>query len=118
MRIMTDLQWSSSPNSQVSAFCTQVQKAQPISDKSPSRTDHVATPQKVPQEPEKQTTNEANLEESPPPPQKKLSLAEQEAEAVRRLLDRDGGNAGFEYEDGAPEGGQRRSVKREMFRLI
>lgn len=34
------------------------------------------------------------------------------------MLDRDGGAAGFGYEDGAPEGGQRRSVKREMFRLI
>lgn len=53
-----------------------------------------------------------------PTPTPAQTRAEKEARAIRAMLDRDGGAAGFGYEDGAPEGGQRRSVKREMFRLI
>lgn len=38
--------------------------------------------------------------------------------AIQALLERDGGGLGFEFEDGKPDSGMRKGVKREMFRLI
>ncbi len=49
---------------------------------------------------------------------KSPTTAERDAQALAALLDRDGGPAGFGFEDGKPEGGQRKDVKREMFRLM
>ncbi len=50
--------------------------------------------------------------------EKEAKLMERDAAAIKALLDRDGGSAGFEYEDGAPAGGQSKAVKREMFRIM
>lgn len=44
--------------------------------------------------------------------------SDKEHAAIQALLDRDGGGLGFEFEDGKPDSGMRKGVKREMFRLI
>lgn len=46
------------------------------------------------------------------------SVAERDAELQARLLDRDGGNAGFQYVNGKPEGGLGPETKKNMFRVI
>ncbi|KAJ9124492.1 hypothetical protein QFC24_003283 [Naganishia onofrii] len=49
---------------------------------------------------------------------KNSALAARDEEVMQKLLDMDGGNAGFEFQDGKPAGGQGRETKRNMFRLM
>ncbi|GHJ86296.1 hypothetical protein NliqN6_2698 [Naganishia liquefaciens] len=58
---------------------------------------------------------------SPPKPsttKTTSSLSARDEEIKRKLLDMDGGNAGFGYEGGKPEGGQGRETRRNMFRIM
>jgi hypothetical protein len=45
-------------------------------------------------------------------------MSPRDAEALQKLLDRDGGSSGFEFEDGVPASGQRAAVRKQMFRLM
>lgn len=49
---------------------------------------------------------------------KASALAARDEEVRQKLLDMDGGSAGFEFEDGKPAGGQGRETRRNMFRLM
>lgn len=49
---------------------------------------------------------------------KASALAKRDEEVRQKLLDMDGGSAGFEFEDGKPAGGQGRETKRNMFRIM
>lgn len=70
----------------------------------------------------KKPTSSSDLPQKPSSMSKTHSantgMLDRDTEALQKLLDRDGGSAGFEFEDGAPAGGQKKAVKREMFRLM
>lgn len=64
------------------------------------------------------TTGQHHEEKKAAAVAKASALAARDEEVRQKLLDMDGGSAGFEFEDGKPAGGQGRETRRNMFRLM
>jgi hypothetical protein len=92
-----------------------LQKSNPPSaPKSPSTTTQ-SPPQNAAKPP---NTSDSHDEKKAAAVAKASALAARDEEVRQKLLDMDGGSAGFEFEDGKPAGGQGRETRRNMFRIM